>query len=64
MSNKISETVRNRIIEELISIGQLTGDESYCTFFQHVYPKASTISTWKKTLLQEIRRHCDINPVD
>lgn len=64
MPNKISDIARKGIIDKLILIGQIPGNNTYHTFFQRVYPKAAEIMFNRTSLLDEIARHCDAFPGD
>ncbi|MGB4092042.1 MAG: hypothetical protein WBK46_08915 [Ruminococcus flavefaciens] len=64
MEQKIPEIARKAIIDRLILIGEVTGGNSYCTFFERVYPECKKILCNRTTLAAEISQHCDRFPGD
>lgn len=64
MEKRVPDIARKGIVDKLILIGEVTGGNTYCAFFERVYPECRTITYNKTTLANEIARHCDAFPGD
>ena len=65
MQKRIPDIARQAIVNKLIDIGQIKGENgSYSVFFERVYPECKSIKVNKKTLAEEIYIHCDYNEQD
>lgn len=64
MANKISETARKLIIDELLLIGNVTGKFEVCEFVKRVFPKVVNMKSTDYRYLtaeQDIWQHMDRN---
>ena len=64
MANKISETARKLIIDELLLIGNVTGKFEVCEFVKRVFPKVVNMKSTDyrySTAEQDIWQHMDRN---